>query len=654
MKDNKSITQKPEDYMDEEDIREAEESKQISTNDGFSGFGTADDPSRGDAMVDLFRPAEDSMGVKLLNKMGWKQGQGIGPRVKRHVDADDPSSEVHLFAPEDVPMIAFVKKNDFKGVDYKSGVSSINPKSSNSVASNAHKVSEASDDEADDRPGLSFASQKKKTKPIRKGGLGVGILNDTGSDDDDPYSMGPKISYNRTLGGDKKPKKKTNASSIGMANPLLKKKPVFISKKLSSMQNVLRKCHDGKLPLAGFVLADELDAFSSMSLSDEKYKPPQVPEGWKPSKLSAESAATSTTNYQSTSDIAKASTHTHSTRASALGETLLPGKSVFDYLSPSARDRLVKATGKTNLPQALNETLEGSSQLKNTTPTIDIPYLDPQTASQALTRALIGGFMPYAEDLPKRQRYRTFLEISAGTRDDQPSRPAGTSPEDYKNELNEFVRAAEVFRPVSDGLGSRFTSSSTNIQSSLQPNTNLTNDNDRENLVRKPPQKPEDPSEVAAKLGMFGPLTRSILTFAPTRLIARRFGVEWIGGAGGEIPTSSSSANAYTSTSNKPGSSNPPSASQSTDLLSTTTRTTPQDSTTGAQLSLRENIDDMNLSADVDALISSVTAESKKEEAQQQEQIDADKNDAIEGQRPGQAVFRAIFGSDDEDDDDDE
>ena len=33
--------------------------------------------------------------------------------------------------------------------------------------------------------------------------------------------------------------------------------------------------------------------------------------------------------------------------------------------------------------------------------------------------------------------------------------------------------------------------------------------------------------------------------------------------------------------------------------------------------------------------------------------IDTDRNEALEQERPGQALFKAIFGSDDEDSDDD-
>lgn len=35
------------------------------------------------ALEDLIRPAQNTIGVKMLRKMGWREGQGIGPRIKR-------------------------------------------------------------------------------------------------------------------------------------------------------------------------------------------------------------------------------------------------------------------------------------------------------------------------------------------------------------------------------------------------------------------------------------------------------------------------------------------------------------------------------------------------------------------------------------------
>ncbi len=35
------------------------------------------------ALEDLIKPTRNTIGVKMLRKMGWREGQGVGPRIKR-------------------------------------------------------------------------------------------------------------------------------------------------------------------------------------------------------------------------------------------------------------------------------------------------------------------------------------------------------------------------------------------------------------------------------------------------------------------------------------------------------------------------------------------------------------------------------------------
>jgi len=128
--------------------------------------------------------------------------------------------------------------------------------------------------------------------------------------------------------------------------------------------------------------------------------------------------------------------------------------------------------------------------------------------------------MPYAEDMKKRARYVGFLELRAGLRQDLPERAPDTSVGDWAKELEEFAHAANVFKPTSGIMASRFTSSS----ASSQGGTN--NDSgDGSNLLRTATIKPEDPAEQAAKMGMYGPMTRTQFAFYPSRLLCKRFNV---------------------------------------------------------------------------------------------------------------------------------
>ncbi|KAF9890290.1 hypothetical protein FE257_006205 [Aspergillus nanangensis] len=622
--------QRPEDFMDDEDIREAEEARNLETTDDYSGFGA--DPTRRAGWMDLFKTGGETMGVKLLKKMGWREGQGIGPKVRRKANLEDGSAygeadKTYLFAPENPPMVAFIHKTDHKGLGFD-GESRLE----------SHK---AADDESDDdgdpffsRRLISQGKQKPtKTKEPRRGAFGVGVLNDTGSDDEDPYSLGPQISYNRVIGGDKKKKKKTKSTddakpTIASSNPLLNNKPVFISKKAIAAKGStgFRKCHDGRLPLEGFLLADGVSSLS-ISSEEKKYPPPEIPKDWKSSKSPSNQKETS--DYISTAEAAKASSLDPTSRAALLGEAQLPSKSIFDWMTPEARERIVKLTGRTDLPPALSEKAPKGYEASDSQKKRDlwdlVPRLDKQVAVQALTRGA-SGWMPYAEDLDKRARYRIFLEIRAGIRDILPERVPGSSTDEWIAELTEFARAAEVFKPVSGVMASRFTSASSGPKGSSGESDSSASAG---SLLSKPAEKPEDPADAAAKIGMFGPMTRSHLTFYPTRLLCKRFNVKppsHVQMDPGDHPerTEASSGGRFHSTGSQ--------------------------ATTGPkELVSREVMNELMLNLGTASGTGSGSAPVIEE--RKPVVVEPEHNEALEAERPGEAVFKAIFGSDDEDED---
>jgi G patch domain-containing protein 1 len=589
--------QRPEDFMDDEDIADAAEAQRVQTAEGFAGLGsTQHDAMQRGGFIDLFRIEGETVGVRLLKKMGWREGQGVGPKVRRKARLDgaerpDDPQATHLFAPENTKMISFVKKNDHKGLDFGGETR---------LSSTLGSETVRSEDEEDDT--ALFAQPRAKKKAPKAGGIGIGILNDTGSDDEDPYEIGPRISYNKVIGGDKKKKKPG-----GVANPLLKNKPVFISKKaaLARASSGLRKCHDGRLPLDGFILSST-DEFSSTQIS--RYTPPKIPENWRSSKTPK--AGSQPSGYLSTAEAAKASKLDPKSRASLLGEAALPGKSVFDFLSPSARDRLASASGKSNLPAALSEIPEGyamTDEERRQQLLSQIPKVNKYIADAALSRGA-SGFMPYGEDLSKRNRYRSYLENQSGVSPTPPEPGPGMSKEDWLKELREFANCAQIFKPMSGMMATRFTSSTAAPKlASDAPDT--------QELLSKPATKPEDPAEQAAKMGMYGPMTRTSTTWYPTRLLCKRFNVQ---------------PPAHV----QPGSTKHDEAAPRNMASELVSQSAINSMMAGEQLwKDKEESDE-------------VVPEMKKEEIV----VDADKNEALEGQRAGEAVFKAIFGDDSDDD----
>jgi G patch domain-containing protein 1 len=602
--------QKPEDFMDEEDLAAQEDSKKFSTSNNFSGLGsTVEDSIRRDALIDLMSPSS-SIGVKLLQKMGWKEGQGIGPRIRRkaHLENGQPAEQnTHWFAPPDTKMISFYRKTDSKGLGFMSEAALPPVTSQNGVRM----------DDDDDASVLARSRSKlnQSSKATKKASFGVGVLNDTGSDDEDPYSMGPKLSYNRSIGAVKKAKK-PKAGLVTSSNPLLSSKPIFVSKK--KLTTNLRKCHDDRLPLDGFILSS-----TPLTISiSTKYAPPKVPPDWKSARIpisspQSESALSSTVNYQSPADSAKASTLNPLSRAHLLGETPLPSKSVFSFLTPSSRDRLVSATNNPRLPAAGSEPAPEEYRLSEPEKAKSlwsrVPKLDAAVAKAALDRA---DFMPYADDNAKRARYRAFLEGAARQSGEMPPRKEEHGVDEWVAEMREFAQAAMVFRPMTGLMASRFTSSSSSgpkFEGGEDPQ------NGENALVRASAKKPEDPAEAAAKMGMFGTMTRSIGNFAPTRLVCKRFGVKVPEAVAGFEEEDSITVEE-------------PVSNRILERMKMETMGR------GSMVLGREH--------ETYTESPPVVPDTRKEEP-----VDVEKNEALEKERPGDAVFKAIFGSDDEDDD---
>lgn len=618
----KTTQQRAEDFMDEEDIADQEDARRVETAEAFAGLGsTQNDSIRQGGLVDLFRADGETMGTKLLKKMGWKEGQGVGPKVRRKARLDGvekagDTTEMHLFAPENTQMIGFARKNDHKGLGF-AGEEKLG------LASGANQEMQKSDEEGEDRGALSLFKKPKKKKAIR-GGIGIGILNDTGSDDEDPYEVGPRISYNKVIGGDKKKKKKP---SNGALNPALKAGPVFISKKAALARAAigLRKCHDGRLPLDGFILS-MIDEFSTVLWSSELYGPPVIPEGWKSAKQPRPGSQAA---YLSTADAAKASKLDPKSRAAILGEASLPGKSVFDFLTPAARERMAAVSGKSNLPAALGEIPDGyaitpAEQQKERL--AQIPKVDIAVAEAALSRGA-SGFMPYGEDESKRQRYRKYLEYQAGISQVVPEKTMMVSKEDWLKELREFANCALIFKPMSGMMATRFTSSTTTSQSiSGTPDSGTS-------LLSKPTPKVEDPAEQAAKLGMYGPMTRSSKDWLPTRLLCKRFNVK---------PPANVQPGAT-----EQGEESGMAKSAAPDLVGKgEIDRTMREANWGAMGEQRFT----EKSSEDDAGNAGVEATSEVP-SREETVVDAERNEALEGKRAGDAVFQSIFGDDSDEDD---
>ena len=150
--------------MDEEDLAEIKSSRTFKPAEGygsqqahpegtFAGLGAPSSsggskarPGPGDAaystavastLNDLVKPGSRRIGQKIMSKMGWRPGQGIGPRIsyarrreqmrelglsEELSDAeDDEEARKHTFAPIDRTVITFEHKDNQWGLGYVPG-----------------------------------------------------------------------------------------------------------------------------------------------------------------------------------------------------------------------------------------------------------------------------------------------------------------------------------------------------------------------------------------------------------------------------------------------------------------------------------------------------------------------------------------------------
>ena len=196
--------------MDEEDLAEVRAAQVIQTNDAFDVLGgtQADmDKKRGPVagpseakFLDMIEPGKGKIGEQLLRKMGWREGQGVGPRVSlkarkrmaRDIGIrleDDPDDDMtseaskHTYAPLDRPLVVYPAKENSAGLGYNSGA----------TLSQALRQDNGSFTRADKGKGKATATEGGVQMPVG-GAFGISALEDADEDDSSIYDSAPRPS----------------------------------------------------------------------------------------------------------------------------------------------------------------------------------------------------------------------------------------------------------------------------------------------------------------------------------------------------------------------------------------------------------------------------------------------------------------------------
>ncbi|KAF7289085.1 G-patch domain [Mycena chlorophos] len=514
---SKKKTARPEDFMDEEDLQDLRENRNlVDTTDEMDltagtpqGQGDDEQDSVARALEASMLPAaKDSAGARILKKMGWRIGQGIGPRVtlrqrklqdlvasgRRFTEADlaipedDEEAKRHTYAPKDISVLVAQRKDNTHGLGYRPGMS-LNEGPSGGAGPSGPKLA---------------------------GGFGLGALNDADEDDLDVYDSGARTQdRNRTAYDiiDREEDEKISIGSRADRNVASRTRPA------GSTHNF----QDGRPVLAGFVLSDK-------PVSEDRWFPlPEVPPGWKPDPKRVWNKENVEESDASMQEGVSRNKFSADQRGSMLGETPLPSapRSVFEYMSQKDRERIQRLTSSASAPPPQDD---GPIPPPSAPPptAITIPRTEPHIALAALN----GGFVPFATNPAKQARYTAYLQsqTSADSIYRPPEQLPGQPVDEYNKELEDYAKAAVIFKPLSGAMAGRFTSAvvvehGPQITEGLYMPKQEDFDKKEEELKKEREDK-VSPKVHAARLGMYGPMTRETEPWQPARLLCKRFRVK--------------------------------------------------------------------------------------------------------------------------------
>ncbi|KAI8078909.1 uncharacterized protein BX664DRAFT_343048 [Halteromyces radiatus] len=537
-------TQRVEDYMDEEDLQELATSKRLVATEEFDTLGSTEkEMSRRrqeeakvgsdnsglsflvSDLMNLVAPTQDSTGMKLLRKMGWKPGQGIGPRTSYKPSMMDDDSEEGwqddsslslqqmTLAPKDTPIVDYQPKTNTFGLGYD-------------LVAHVPQVAEMRrfrQHQLDQQQHLKENISVKQSTSSRIG-FGVGVFEDE-NDDTMPYDddqMGSFAKYHHTLYEDE--------DTLELSKSYNKRKYMKDTNQDDQRKKV--RCSDGHLPLKGFHVSIQAQVLGKW------YAPPSVPKDF----VEMHSPSTNMSDRKKNLTSQQQESITVDARGAMLGEKPIEARSVFDYMSSKSKERLAQTAHMVKLANA---------------PPVDESKLQVSLVPKDVAQLALRGFMPFGETPEKQARYRHYLETAAKFESDQPSLfegdniknrmttfdiPPGMTFESGMKELDEFIKAARIFRPISSMMSGRFTSSSSSATSfvgssggnveqiSFEGGLKTEEQWKKEKVLRQQQKtdqpKPELSQEAeAAAMNLFGPLTRTIKPFYPNRLLCKRFNV---------------------------------------------------------------------------------------------------------------------------------
>ncbi|KAM9302218.1 G patch domain-containing protein 1 [Gastrophryne carolinensis] len=541
---SEQTSSRPEDFMDDEDLGEfGIAPKEIMTTDDFASktkdrigekarvLAAVSAPIPGASILeDLLTPAKITMGVQLLRQMGWKEGQGVGPRTKRKARKQESGSEVKVygcalppaaseeseeeeddylpenvtFAPKDVTPIDFTVKDDVHGLGYRG----LDPRQALFGSLDSHLSLFGDGSDATFNPLGNVRLSKGRKAGISGQAFGVGALE---AEDDDIYGTDSLSRYDTVL------REENSDGLFGWTAPKEYRNKKVSSKELQYIGRVLE----------GFCIIAQPAPLKKV------YPPPELPRDYKPVHYfrpvlnpANQNSATLQALLDSQNPPADLKSNqlpsrhqlNSSQRREMLGEAPLQGPaSVLDLLSDKDRER-IKDVKQTLEEQRIKAQKLAQEALKSRFQSTLAEEMQKKHQDELLDRRLVpqsaAEFRPFERNPEKQKRYENYIRnLHEGQKDALDSCLDTNMTEwERSREREEFMRSAMLYKPTNSSLSSRFTRGK---------------HEDDSDKVEVPRDQEGDKSDKAAavKMKMFGKLTRERFEWHPDKLLCKRFNV---------------------------------------------------------------------------------------------------------------------------------
>ncbi|KAI9290670.1 DUF1604-domain-containing protein [Neoconidiobolus thromboides FSU 785] len=509
----KKVTLNVEDFMDEEDFEDIKKQSRMvkikTTDEEFEELMEKRKEelkqlpnvigSTSDSILNLFVDhKKDSIGIAILKQMGWKPGYGIGSNkldllLKKKYELNNNTVNIKklLLPPKDVPLFEFIDKKDKKGLNLSDNN---NNKEDKEISSSLNHLS-------------SYLNQDNKL------------------DEDGDYYINP---YNQTKENTSYIKEEEDSDGEEKITLIRKKRRPPPPQNLLLMNSNIRinhlvrdKCQDLNIPLPSFVLANEI-------YYEVNYEKPTIPSNF---NFEAEFEDINTINNAKTAQL------NFQERKKMLGDN----KEIETYLLEKEIERKEKYNNddNNNGSNRINKKSRwdddrGNKNNEDLNLMLSYSMVDQQSALKAKE-----AFIPFESNKEKQQRYLNFLDYYSNLTKLPPNWSKEFTIEDKIQEIQEFQKAIQMYRPLINTMMNRFTSSKqtivekeTKLPAGLITNQNILN---IKSSIQKQQEETKNKDNVDKNsiletkeynYGQFGRLNRVVTQFQFNNLLFKRFNIK--------------------------------------------------------------------------------------------------------------------------------